>query len=119
MSDAPRPLELLLTRHAERDLLAIPSEFREQIKRDILRLAHGILPFAQLKKLQGFHPALWQLTCGAYRVIYRRTGEQILLMRVVHKPKQARALRALRWHAAPVIGGTDEVVERSGRIEVQ
>ncbi len=96
MSGAAKPLELVLTRHAERDLLAIPSVLRERIKADLLRLAAGHLPPRQLKKLHGFSPALWQLTSGEFRVFYRRVGEQLVLFRVVHKPQQGKALRSLR-----------------------
>ena len=96
MSGPPKPLELVLTQHAERDLLRIPEEFRQRVKADILSLAEGRLPIHQVKKLSGYAPALWQLTSGSYRVVYRRLGEQLLLLRVVHKPDQARALRSLR-----------------------
>jgi len=96
MSGAPRPLELVLTRHAQRDLLAIPEDIRQRVKADILRLARGRLPPTQVKKLHGFSPAIWQLTSGRYRVFYRRLGEELLLLRAVHKPEQLRALRSLR-----------------------
>ena len=96
MSDVPTPLELVLTRHAEHDLLNIQHDARQRIKEDILRLAKGQIPLGQLKRLQGFSPALWQLTSGAFRVFYRRMGEQLFLLRVVRKPEQARALRSLR-----------------------
>lgn len=96
MSDGPKPLELLLTRHAERELLRIPGESRRRVKADILRLAEGRIPPAQLKKLHGFTPALWQLTSGAFRVFYRREGEQLLILRVVHKPGRLHVLRSRR-----------------------
>ena len=96
MSGPPKPLELVLTQHAERDLLRIPEDFRQRVKADSLRLAEGRIPIGQVKKLSGYAPALWQLTSGRYRVVYRRLGEQLLLLRVVHKPEQARALRPLR-----------------------
>ena len=96
MSGTLKPLEIVLTQHAERDLLRIPDEFRQRIKTDILRFAEGRLPIRQVKKLSSYAPPLWQLTSGSYRVVYRRLGEQLLLLRVVHKPDQARALRSLR-----------------------
>ncbi len=96
MSDAPTPLELVLTRHAERDLLNIQHDARQRVKEDVLRLAKGHIPLGQLKRLHGFSPSLWQLSSGTFRVFYRRMGEQLFLLRVVPKPKQARALRALR-----------------------
>ena len=96
MSGVPKPLELVLTQKAERDLLHIPSEFRQRIKADILRLAEGNIPVHQFKKLHGFSPAIWQLTSGEFRVLYRRLGEQLLLLRVIPKPHQQRVLRSFR-----------------------
>jgi hypothetical protein len=96
MSDPPARLNLVLTRHAERDLLTIPHEPRQRIKGDILRLADGDIPPAKVKKLHGFSPAIWQLTSGVFRILYRRTGEQLLLLRVIRKPDQGRTLRSLR-----------------------
>ena len=96
MSGKPRPLDVVLTRHGERDLLHIPDALRQRVKADIQRLAAGQLPLHQTKKLHGFNPALWQLTSGEFRVLYRRSGEELLLLRVVHKPHQSRALRSLR-----------------------
>ena len=96
MSGAPTPLELVLTQKAERDLLRIPTELRQRIKADILRLAEGYLSLGQLKKLHGFSPAIWQLTSGEFRVFYRRLAEQLLILRIVRKPQQLQVLRALR-----------------------
>ena len=96
MSGVPTPLDLVLTRKAERDLLHIPSELRQRIKADILRLAEGGVSLGQLKKLHGFSPAIWQLTSGEFRVLYRRLGEQLLVLRVIPKPYQQRVLRSFR-----------------------
>jgi mRNA-degrading endonuclease RelE of RelBE toxin-antitoxin system len=96
MSETPRPLDVVLTAHAERELLAIPDEFRRRIKVDILRLAEGRIPPGQFKKLSGFSSPIWQLTSGRFRVFYRRMGEQLLVLRVVAKSQQTRSLRALR-----------------------
>jgi len=96
MSEAAQPLELLLTRNAEKDLLGIPVEVRQRIKTDILRLAHGQIPFAQLKKLRSFTPPIWQLRSGRFRVLYRREGERLLILRVVAKPDQRDLFRFLR-----------------------
>lgn len=96
MSGTPKPLEVVLTRHAERDLLRIPEEFRRRVKADILRLAEGRVPIGQFKKLSGLSPPTWQLTSGRFRVLYRRFGEQLVLLRVIAKSDQARRLRALR-----------------------
>lgn len=93
---AARPLELLLTRHAETDLLGIAADFRQRVKTDIHRLAQGQIPFAQLKKLRGFTPALWQLTSGRFRILYRRQENQLLVLRVVAKTEQRDLFRSLR-----------------------
>ena len=96
MSGTPHLLRLVLTQRAERDLLHLAEEIRQRVKADILRLAQGSLSPRQVKKLHGFFPAIWQLTSGEFRVFYRRIDEQLLLLRVVHKPDQLKALRALR-----------------------
>lgn len=93
---ADRPVQLLLARRAEKDLLSISTEIRQRIKADILRLAGGQIPFAQLKKLHGFTPPIWQLTSGRFRVIYRREEERLLILRVVSKPDQRDLFRSLR-----------------------
>lgn len=96
MSGTPKPLEVVLTQHAERDLLRIPDEFRRRVKADVLRLAEGRVPLGQFKKLSGCSPPIWQLTSGRFRVFYRRIGEQLLLLRVITKSEQSRSLRGFR-----------------------
>lgn len=90
------PLQIRLTAHAEHDLLRIPDELRRRVKHDILALARGAIPFTQLKKLQGFTPPVWQLTSGRFRVLYRREGEVLWLLRVVAKSAQRDAFRSLQ-----------------------
>ena len=94
--EGPQPLHLVLTQRAERDLLSLPDDRRQRVKADNVRLAHGTLSPRQVKKLHGFSPAIWQLTSGEFRVLSRRLHEQLLLLRVVHKPDQVHALRSLR-----------------------
>lgn len=96
MSAAAQPLKLLLTRHAEGDLLGIEPTLRRRIKADILRLAHGEIPFPQLKKLRSFTPPLWQMTSGHFRILYRRESETLLILRVVAKSEQRDLFRSLR-----------------------
>jgi len=96
MSGTARPLELLLTRRAEADLLDIPVDFRQRIKADILHLTRREIPFAQLKKLRSFAPPIWQMTSGRYRILYRREGEKLLILRVVSKPDQRDLFRSFR-----------------------
>lgn len=91
-----RPLELSLTRRAEADLLGMEGEVRQRVKSDIVRLAHGQIPFGQLKKLRSFTPPIWQLTSGRFRILYRREGEHLLILRVVAKPDQRDLFRSLR-----------------------
>lgn len=96
MSAGARPPELVLTRHAESDLLRIEEAPRQQVKADILRLAKRGIPFAQLKKLRSFRPPVWQLTSGRFRILYRREEGQLLILRVVTKPEQKDLFRSLR-----------------------
>ena len=93
---ADPPRSLLLTQHAEKDLLSLETAVRQQIKADILRLARNQISFQQLKKLRGFTPPIWQLTSGRFRVIYRREKERLLILRVVAKPDQKDLFRSLR-----------------------
>lgn len=96
MSGEARPLELLLTRHAEADLLRIEYTLRQRIKADILRLAQGQIPLGQSKKLRSFIPPLWQLTSGRFRIMYRREAERLSILRVVSKPEQRDLFRSLQ-----------------------
>lgn len=96
MSGETRPLELLLARHAEADLLRIEEAPRQRVKADLLRLAKGQIPLAQLKKLRSFAPPIWQLTSGRFRIMYRREAERLLILRVVAKPEQRDLFRSLR-----------------------
>ena len=89
----PIPLELRLTQKAEKDLLGIPLEFRQRVKSDIFLLSEGKLPLGQLKKLRGFHPSVWQMTAGRFRVLYRRESEVLFILRVIAKPDQDRTFR--------------------------
>ena len=89
-------LKMTLTAHAERDLLALPEEFRQRVKRDIVALSLGDISPAQVKKLQGFSPPVWQLTSGRFRALYRRHDGELLILRVVAKPGQRSAFRGLR-----------------------
>lgn len=97
MSEAAgRPPKLLLTRRAEADLLRLDKSVRERLKVDILRLAGGQIPFAQLKKLRSFSPPIWQLTSGRFRILYRREQDLLLILRVASKPDQRDLFRSLR-----------------------
>lgn len=96
MSGDARPLELILARHAETDLLRIEDAPRQRVKADILRLAKGQIPLGQLKKLRSFTPSLWQLTSGRFRIMYRREEERLTILRVVSKPEQRDLFRSLR-----------------------
>lgn len=90
------PLTIRLTAHAERDLLRIQDDLRQRVKRDMVSLAAGRIPFAQLKKLRGFEPPVWQLTSGRFRALYRRVGAEVVILRVIAKSAQQDVFRGLR-----------------------
>ncbi len=96
MSEGARPLELLLTPHAEADLLRLSTDLRQRLKEDVLRLTQAPIPFRQLKKLRSFNPPIWQLTSGRFRILYRREEGRLLILRVVAKPDQKDLFRSLR-----------------------
>ena len=93
---ADPPHRLLLTRHAEEDLLSLETAVRQRIKADILRLAQNQIPFQQTKKLHGFTPPIWQMASGRFRVMYRRETDRLLILRVIAKPDQKDLFRSFR-----------------------
>ncbi len=85
-----------LTRHAQKDIQDLEPEYAKQIKNDLVRLAAGNIPSAQTKKLRSFTPAVWQMTSGRFRVLYRPEKERLLILRVIPKSDQKDVFRRLK-----------------------
>lgn len=84
--------QVFLSEKAQHDLDAIPSKQAEQILADCRRLVDDPIPDGKrVKKLQGFKDALYRLRAGDYRVVFRRTGTRIDIVRVLSKGDFQRA----------------------------
>jgi mRNA-degrading endonuclease RelE of RelBE toxin-antitoxin system len=84
--------QVFLSEKAQQDLDAIPTKQADQILADCRRLADDPIPDGKrVKKLQGFKDALYRLRAGDYRVVFRRTGTRIDIVRVLSKGDFQRA----------------------------
>ena len=85
-------VELYLSEHARRDLDALSDKLTNQILADCARLADHFIPDGKrIKKLQGFKDNLYRLRTGDYRVVFKRSGPRIDIVRVLSKPDFQRA----------------------------
>lgn len=79
--------QVFLSEKAQRDLDAFPDKIAHQILADCARLAHDPIPDGKrIKKLQGFKESLYRLRAGDYRVVFKRSGTRIDIVRVLSKP---------------------------------
>lgn len=84
--------QVFLSEKAQHDLDAFPSKQAEQILTDCRRLADDPIPDGKrIKKLQGFKDTLYRLRAGDYRVVFRRAGTRIDIVRVLSKADFQRA----------------------------
>ncbi len=84
--------QVFLSEKAQDDLDALPAKHAEQILADCRRLAEDPIPDGKrIKKLQGFKDPLYRLRAGDYRVIFRRAGARIDIVRVLSKGDFQRA----------------------------
>ena len=85
--------EIRYTRRCQRNLDSIPQPDRHRVLRDIQRLFQHELPIAQLKKLKGFDPPVWQMDSGVFRAFYRWESENLWILGVLRKPQAVQHLR--------------------------
>lgn len=84
--------QVFLSEKAQRDLDAIPDKIARQILADCARLGNDPVPDGKrIKKLQGFKEALYRLRAGDYRVVFKRSGSRIDVVRVLSKPDFQKA----------------------------
>lgn len=78
--------QVFLGEKAQEDLDTLPSKQIEQILADCRRLAENPIPDGKrIKKLQGFKDNLYRLRAGDYRVVFRRAGTRLDIVRVLSK----------------------------------
>ncbi len=75
--------QVLLSERAQRDLDGFPDKIAQQILTDYARLGDDPVPDGKrIKKLQGFKESLCRLRAGDYRVVFKRSGTRIDIVRV-------------------------------------
>lgn len=85
-------VQVFLSEKAQRDLDGFSDKIASQILADCARLAGNPIPDGKrIKKLQGFKEALYRLRAGDYRVVFKRSGARIDIVRVLSKPDFQKA----------------------------
>lgn len=80
-------LQVFLSEKAQDDLDEFPRKIAAQIVADCSRLANNSVPDGKrIKKLQGYKENLYRLRAGDYRVVYRRSGTRVDIVRILSKP---------------------------------
>ncbi|MGA6827009.1 type II toxin-antitoxin system RelE family toxin [Nitrospira sp. NS4] len=84
--------QVFLSNKAQQDLDRFSDKITNQILADCARLADNpILDGKRIKKLQGFKENLYRLRAGDYRVVFKRSGARIDIVRVLSKPDFQKA----------------------------
>ena len=84
--------QVFLSAKAQRDLDGFSDKITNQILADCTRLADDPIPDGKrIKKLHGFKEVLYRLRAGDYRVLFKRTGTRIDIVRVLSKPDFQKA----------------------------
>ena len=79
--------KVFLSAHAQRDLDPFSDKVIKQILADCARLADDPIPDGKrIKKLQRYKENLYRLRTGDYRVVFKRSGTRIDIVRVLSKP---------------------------------
>lgn len=84
--------QVYLSEKAQRDLDRFSDKIANQILTDCTRLGNDPIPDGKrIKKLQGFQDNLYRLRAGDYRVVFKRSGARIDIVRVLSKPDFQKA----------------------------
>ncbi len=79
--------QVFLAEKAQDDIDALPAKIADQILADCARLAEDPIPDGKrIKKLQGYKEKLYRLRAGDYRIVFKRSGARIDIVRVLSKP---------------------------------
>ena len=83
---------VFLSAHAQCDLDTFSGKVIKQNLADCARLANDPIPDGKrIKKLQGWKENLYRLRAGDYRVVFKRSGTRIDIVRVLSKPDFQKA----------------------------
>lgn len=80
-------LQVFLSENAQDDLDEFPKKIAAQIVKDCSRLANDPIPDGtRIKKFHGYKENLYRLRAGDYRVVFKRSGTRIDIVRILSKP---------------------------------
>lgn len=94
-----RRVKVLFSRAAQRDLEKIEAGDARQIAKDVKEyLESSPLPFGKtrIKKLTGFEPPLYRLRSGDFRIYYRISGYEVVLLGILNRRDSEKLLKKLR-----------------------
>ncbi|MBA5867437.1 MAG: type II toxin-antitoxin system RelE/ParE family toxin [Nitrospira sp. CR1.3] len=84
--------QVFLSAKAQGDLDGFSDKITNQILADCARLAEDPIPDGKrIKKLQGFREPLYRLRAGDYRIVFKRSGARIDIVRILSKPDFQKA----------------------------
>lgn len=84
--------QVYLSEKAQRDLDGFSDKIANQILTDCTRLGNDPIPDGKrIKKLQGYKDNLYRFRAGDYRVVFKRSGTRIDIVRVLSKPDFQKA----------------------------
>jgi mRNA-degrading endonuclease RelE of RelBE toxin-antitoxin system len=84
--------QVYLSEKSQRDLDGFSDKIANQILTDCTRLGNDPIPDGKrIKKLQGYKDNLYRLRAGDYRVVFKRSGTRIDIVRVLSKPDFQKA----------------------------
>lgn len=85
-------VQVYLSEHAQHDLDLLSDKITNQILADCARLNEHFIPDGKrIKKIQGFKENLYRLRARDYRVVFKRSGARIDIVRILSKPDFQRA----------------------------
>jgi len=90
---------VIYSRPAQREIESLEIDTALRIAGDIKTyLETSPLPFGKnrIKKLTGFHPPLYRMRSGDFRVYYRIISTDVVVLAVIRKKDSEKALKKLK-----------------------
>lgn len=84
---------------ARREIEGFETDVALQLAKDIKSyLETSPLPFgkSRVKKMSGYHPPLYRLRSGDFRVYYRILSDNVIVLAMTHKKDSEKLLKKLR-----------------------
>ena len=94
-----KKFSIVFSHSAQREIEELEIQDALQLARDIKNYLEGSpFPFGKtrIKKLTSFHPPLYRLRSGDYRVYYRIIFREIVILAITHKKDSEKHLRRPR-----------------------